>query len=379
LDISDAPFSSGESVSSKHDPNKVPKHGLPKRLQISAGVAATAIFLTVLVATVGWFFQWKQSSRLNSLPLASRDSVEKIDKFLHSQSDPDFVLLGSSVFLVPAVYCEEARLNHSLKNREKDAALAKWLIRCDEAPELERQLSARLQKQVTVRNLAVAGSNVSDYLIETEALYNSGHKPKLIVCGLGVRDFVQSFFRMDASNNPASKLLKSSTKTKLDDQLVSDLREGCVTSLFSQPRKLLSVVQSDLTNNAPVMLLPKSDEEMLVKLTQTLTDAPKFPTFIEAQLSAYKELLRFCHDHSIPLMIIEVPKRTGWAGVIDDSMVRKIKSTIVGECKTYNIPYCNVGNGFSASDFSDDIHPNEKGGMKLFKKVAEAIVERGAL
>ncbi len=349
------------------------------RAKSGASIAAALIFCVVFIATVALFYQWKQRSTLQSLPLACRDSVEKIDTFLHSTSNPDCVLLGSSVFLVPSVYCEEHRLGHTLVAREADADLAKRLIRCDDAPELARQLSKRLHKPISVRNLAVAGSNVSDYLAEIKAMHKAGRKPRLVICGLGVRDFVQSFFRMDPKNNPAAKLIENNGQKKLDEQMLGDLREGCITSLFSEPRKVLGSVQAQLTNNAPVVYVPKTEEEMTTKLVQTLTDAPKRAAFIDGQLASYKELLRFCHDQSIPLLIMEVPKRGGWAGVVDDATVQKIKSTIVGECKTYNIPYRNVGTGFSYSDFADDIHPNEQGGAKLFDKMATAVIESDAL
>ncbi len=338
-----------------------------------------ATFAIALSLTVATFFQWKLRSTLHSLPLACRDSVEKIDKYLHSTNDPDCVMLGSSVFLVPAVYCEEKRAGHTLFAREADADLAKRLIRCDQAPELERQLKNRLHKPVSVLNLAVAGSNVSDYVAEIKAMHAAGHKPKLVVCGLGVRDFVQSFFRMDAQNNPAAKLLSDSGQKKLDEQMLSDLREAVLVNIFSEPRKLLSTIQAQLTNNAPVVYVPKTDEEVKAKLTQTLIDAPKHAAFVEGQIASYKELLRYCHEQSIPLLIAEVPKRGGWAGIVDDATRDRIKSEIVQECKSYNIPYCNVGNGYVASDFADDIHPNEKGGIKLFDKVAAAVVERGVL
>lgn len=345
----------------------------------SASLIATAIFAVVLATTVIMFFQWKQRSTLHSLPLACRDSVEKIDTYLHSKSDPDCVMLGSSVFLVPALYCEEHREGHTLVAREADADLAKRLIRYDRAPELERQLQNRLHKPVSVLNLAVAGSNVSDYLAEIKAMNESGHKPKLVVCGLGVRDFVQSFFRMDPNNNPAAKLLTARGQKNLDEQMLDDLREGVVVSLFSEPRKFLGKAQAQLTDNAPVKYVPKSDDEVKAKLMQTLTDAPKHPAFVEGQIASYKELLRYCHDQSIPLMIVEVPKRGGWAGVVDDATKNKIKSEITAECKAYSIPYCNVGDGYEYSDFADDIHPNEKGGIKLFDKVAAAIAKRGVL
>ncbi|MBI2810973.1 MAG: hypothetical protein HYX67_09115, partial [Candidatus Melainabacteria bacterium] len=189
----------------------------PVRPKTGASIVATAIFCIVFIATVALFYQWKRQSTLQSLPLACRDSVEKIDTFLRSASDPDCVLLGSSVFLVPAVYCEEHRLGHTLVAREADADLAKRLIRCDQAPELARQLSQRLHKPISVRNLAVAGSNVSDYLAEIKAMHKAGHKPKLVICGLGVRDFVQSFFRMNAKNNPAAKLIENNGQRKLDE------------------------------------------------------------------------------------------------------------------------------------------------------------------
>ncbi len=348
---------------------------------VSAAIASLIIFVAVLAATTGFFFRWKQSSTLNSMPLASRDCIEKIDTFLQTAADPDCLLLGSSVFLVPAVYCEEHRLGRSLKAREADFELTKKLLHYDSAPELERQLSVHLQKPVSVHSLAVAGSNVSDYLIEIEALQKAGRKPKLIVCGLGVRDFVQSFWHMDASNNPAYKLLKPGAQKapKLDDQMLNDLREECLTSIFRQPRLLIATTQASLTNNSPVLVLPKTDEQMAAKMMQTLNELPKHAAFIDGQISAYKELLRFCHAHSIPFMIVEVPKRTGWAGVIDDETVQKIETTIKAECKTQSIPYYNVGRGFSASDFVDDIHPNETGGIKLFDKMATAIVDAGAL
>jgi lysophospholipase L1-like esterase len=327
----------------------------------------------------GCFYQWKQRSTFHSLPLACRDSVQKIDDFLRNKNDPDCLLLGSSVFLVPAVYCEEQRQGHSLVGREADAELKKRLIRCDSAPELQRQLSERLHRSVSVLNLAVAGSNVSDYLAEVKALQASGHKPKLIVCGLSVRDFVQSFFRMNAQNNPAAKLLSANAQKNIDEAMLSDLREGAVASVLREPRRLIASAQTYLTNNAPIKYVPGSDEEIKQKLEQTLTDAPKQAAFVEGQIESYRELLRYCHDHSIPLVIAEVPKRGGWAGIIDSETESRIKTEIAGDCKTYNIPYCNVGTGYEYSDFQDDIHPNEKGGIKLFDKMAAAVVRRGFL
>jgi hypothetical protein len=350
-------------------------------LTVSPSFASLIIFVAVLGSTLGFFFRWKQSSTLNSMPMASRDCVQKIDTFLKAGADPDCLLLGSSAFLVPAVYCEEHRLGRSLKAREADFELNKKLLQYDSAPELERQLSARLQKPITVHSLAVAGSNVSDYLLEIEALQKVGRKPKLIVCGLGVRDFVQSFWHMEPSNNPAYKLLKPGAQKppNLDDHMLNDLREECLSSFFRQPRRLISSTQASLTNNSAVLVLPKTDEQKAAIMMQTLTELPQNAAFIEGQISAYKELLRFCQAHSMPLVIMEVPKRTGWAGVIDDATVQKIKTTIKSECQTYNIPYYNVGSGFSGSDFVDDLHPNETGGIKLFDKMATAIVEHGAL
>jgi len=346
----------------------------------SAAVVATGIFVSVFAFTVACFFQWKHESKLHSLPLACRDSVEKLDTYLRSSEDPDCVMLGSSVFLVPAVYCEEHRLGHTLVAREADADLAKRLIRCNQAPELQRQLTRRLQKPISIVNLAVAGSNVSDYLAEIKAMHEAGHKPKLVICGLGVRDFVQSFFRMDAQNNPAAKLLRAdAAQNNLDERALSDLRENIATGIFSEPRKLLGSIQAGLTNNAPVMLVPKTDEQVKAKLIETLTDAPKHGAFVEGQLASYNELLRYCHEQSIPLMIAEVPKRGGWSGIVDEATKQRIKAEIVNQCKSYNIPYCNVGMGYDYSDFADDIHPNEKGGVKLFDKVAAAVVERGFL
>lgn len=325
------------------------------------------------------FVHWKQESKLHSLPLACRDSVEKLDTYLRSKDDPDCVMLGSSVFLVPAVYCEEHRLGHTLVAREADADLAKRLIRCNQAPELQRQLTRRLQKPVSVLNLAVAGSNVSDYVAEIKAMHEAGHKPKLVICGLGVRDFVQSFFRMDSQNNPAAKLLRSDAQNNLDERMLGDLREGIATGIFKEPRQLLGAIQASLTNNAPVMFVPKTDEQVKAKLIETLTDAPKHGAFVEGQIASYKELLRYCHEQSIPLMIAEVPKRGGWSGIIDEATKKRIKSEILSQCKSYNIPYCDVGMGYEYSDFADDIHPNEKGGVKLFDKVAAAVIERGFL
>lgn len=340
---------------------------------------AVILFLIGFMTVTSFFFQWKQRSTFHSLPFACRDSVEKIDAFLHSKSDPDCVLLGSSVFLVPTVYCEEQRLGHNLIAREADAELKRRLIRCDKAPELQKQLSERLHKPVSVINLAVAGSNVSDYLAEVKALRASGHKPKLIVCGLSVRDFVQSFFRMNAQNNPAAKLLTEDVQTNVTASILSDLREVVLVNILSEPRRLTASLQAKLTNNAPVLYVPSTDEEMQRKLTQTVTDAPKHAAFVEGQIASYKELLRYCHDHSIPLVIAEVPKRGGWAGIVDQATESKIKSEIAAECKTYNIPYCNVEAGYNYSDFADDIHPNEKGGIKLFDKMAAAVVKRGFL
>jgi hypothetical protein len=350
-----------------------------RKRKASSGIIAVSLFLIGFISVTGFFFEWKQRSTFHSLPLACRDSVEKIDNFLHSKSDPDCVLLGSSVFLVPAVYCEEHRQGHNLIAREADAELKKRFIRCDNAPELQRQLSARLHKSVSVLNLAVAGSNVSDYLAEVKALRVTGHKPKLIVCGLSVRDFVQSFFRMNAQDNPAATLLRDDVQTNATASILSDLRDVVLVNILREPRRLIASIQANLTNNAPVLYVPSTDEEMQKKLTQTVTDAPKHAAFVEGQIASYKELLRYCHDHSIPLLIAEVPKRGGWAGIVDHATESKIKSEIVAECKTYNIPYCNVGAGYNYSDFADDIHPNEKGGIKLFDKMAAAVVKRGFL
>lgn len=381
----DVPYKATDRA--QHSTGRNPEFVAP-RAGICASIVAVVIFASILLIGFFCFLEWRAHNPLNYLSASKRDVVEKVSLFINNtKSSPECLLIGSSVFLQPIVYGEQQRLGKNVIGGGADYSLRQKILHCDKAPDFEQALRTQLKSTIATKNLSLAAANVSDYLAEIRLLHERGFKPKVIVCGLGVRDFVFNYFQMNANNNPMSEL--SANLTKKIPVPVSNL-SGIISLLpafktesaeffWRQPHLFLSEAQAAITKKAPKLRLPLSIEEMLELKKQHEAESAKQADFIEGQLHDYEALLSYCRENSIPLIIAQVPTKASWAGATDDETLHKIESTIQSGCVTNRIPYFDLRRGFNDSDFDDQVHPSPAGGKKLFERLAASVAQSGMI
>ncbi len=116
--------------------------------------------------------------------------VAKLREFLDSSRNPDVVIVGSSLTLVPAVRLDDQY--HGVRTRYYHWYSRNHILEYDKADYLAHLLSEKFGRKIEIANLGVVGSIMSDHYLVVEKTLAAGKKPKLIICMVAPRDFMDN-------------------------------------------------------------------------------------------------------------------------------------------------------------------------------------------
>lgn len=130
------------------------------------------------------------SMNVGFTPLDQNPLVAKLPKFFASADNPDVLLLGSSHAVVPAVRTDDAMMGREA--RDDTAYRRSYIASYTHAVYLERLLRRNFDSNLRLVNMGVVAGMMSDHYLVLRKAIASGKHPKLTICVLAPRDFVDN-------------------------------------------------------------------------------------------------------------------------------------------------------------------------------------------
>lgn len=341
--------------------------------------------------------------------------VSKLPEFLASPNNPEVLLLGSSLVLVPSVRLDDQF--HERKTRYDRWYYRNCIDEYTKADYFASLLSKSAGRTLSMSNLAVAASMASDQYLILKKYLAAGKKPNYIVLCLAPRDFFDNE-RDVVEQTPTYQVLAD--VTSLGDVLeghpslvsVSDFMAGKIwnfyrartdykifldslaSQFFGHPTTMYEAVKSAKTTKPAEATGDKTEEfkdtpawdNTHANYTQppnTLPDLAKYhhmylpvnyPLF-EKQVHYLDMFLQTAKNNNIPVAIVRMPlTKENWAILPPDAQT-KFANALVTESQKYGATFIDPGpsSNFDKDDFEDSVHLNGKGGKKVFDFTAAKI------
>jgi hypothetical protein len=243
-----------------------------------------------------------------------------------------------------------------------------------------------------IANLAVASSLMSDHCLLLQAIVAADKTPKLVICGIAPRDFIDNN-QPDLSLTPVHKLL-ADIRPELIPSKVSPPLETLLNSKGIQVRRAISCLRSSLNycfclitkrpedDNAAKMVPgvvhfpPSKDKDLeIYKRVYNPVNEQRFE-----QQSAYLErMLRVAHEKHISLLLVSMPLTQDNANLLPAPAVALYNRTIKNLAAKYQVRLLDWQQSadYDPADFIDSCHLNARGGAKFYAHLVNATCDLG--
>lgn len=323
-------------------------------------------------------------------------------QFVLEAKAPDIVLLGSSQVNSPAWAADATLLQHSVDCllHRKVVSLSKFLARRKGLP-----------GNLLVANCAVQGGVASDYYMIAHALLLGESKPTAAVVAISPRDFIDNKLPSASATEAFHFFSPFVEINKLSEIAYSDplarLLAGVEWSLEALPLRRIGTMIDERFSNATETRLRggprnESGNELLsaiynshkqVKVGEWVVSPNMKPVFVDntneyvvrykdphpkslpVQYAFFRELLKNLQESNISTIVVNMPTLPCNHNLLDASFWTAYRRDISRMCAETGSHWVDLSesNDFTRSDYVDTVHLNDKGGLKLFHKLAKVI------
>ncbi len=149
----------------------------------SAKVSAFVLALMVFALVNGGLVAAQPLAPIDAARMPARPSWEshRTRDFQNATEAPDVVLFGSSLMMIPTACCDADFLKVTI-----DPVVHPY------SKYLQAKIAEKCGKQLQCFNFALPGGMISDHYMVVSSLFSQERKPKLVVFGLSLRDFIDS-------------------------------------------------------------------------------------------------------------------------------------------------------------------------------------------
>lgn len=388
---------------------------LPKFLNLPTSALSLGVFLLVNY--------WCQANALipsvqpTKLPVKHNWQWWRSNEYTSQTNNPDVVLMGSSLIMIPITLVEA---DHS--NKQIDS-VKHYRSTCLEDGLQNTQNQSR-KTSVTVFNFALPGSMVSDQYMVASSLFKDKQKPKLLVLGLTLRDFIDSgvecaastptyqFFKHYFEGQAQEDLSKVAIQTSQLWQGVTEKAQDWMDRNLYLSGKRLS---AQYLNNAFWQKeisgvtggVEKLDDNLVIAPSKDMMDslfgdavepgqflftpyatAPyqdntreykrRFKDYDPAKLAIQEKfltkLLAHCKEQNIEVMVVNMPLTPQNMALMPDGAYDKYFSSTKKLVQSSGGRFVDLNNGsFGIENFKDTAHMNSAGGKKLVESITASI------
>jgi len=330
--------------------------------------------------------------------------VSKVPAYIASERRSEIVMTGSSLFLQPAVHCDDMLAKK--QTRYDRMYICDVIDTYSHCHYLEKKVSEHLKKPVSIANLATAGGLMSDQFTILRKCIASGKRPELLIADISPREFHDNNYP-DLEKTPVYLGLRdyssfyeiASKPASL--KALSEAALGCVWGIFRQKqdyRELFTNFCAHITGH-PSDLFQATADKQLLKAAQVndlkevseeirtmpradrLRNLPSYrvmllPTnfsLFEQQADYLRRYLELAKQNNIPVMLVKMPLMAENLEIVSPALLKKFNSTIVSLAQEYGATLVDPRTltSFEPSDFEDSAHLDTKGGIKLFDALAQ--------
>jgi hypothetical protein len=313
--------------------------------------------------------------------------------YVRQTEAPDMVLMGSSMVGSATFAADANTLQQALD-----------FVKHRHGATLEKDLQQRLGGQVSVFNWSLGGAMVSDAYMISRALFNGKLKPKMVVIGVGPRDFMDNSLQAAGVTEPFRFFSRFVDTGRLTGLALPDFfaRLDYEVNTRFPLRKLGMDWQCALAAKSEDGVSKKSQNQLLRAISATGDVSPgewvipanmpdifqdnskeyqrRFanpnPPGYAGQLEFFKEFLSYLKANDVDVLVVGMPTLWPNRKLLPDSFWTQWRSTVSSLCKENDVQWLDWTDSpnFVVADYLDTVHMNAKGGQKFFNLLADKIV-----
>jgi hypothetical protein len=357
-------------------------------------------------------------------PLDQNPLVAKLPEFMHSKENPDVLLLGSSLTLIPAVRCDDEMAG--IKTRYDVGYKRNYINGYIRAEYLKQRIKSQLGKNLNIRNLGVIASMFSDHCLILEKTLASGKKPQIVICCIAPRDFLDNY-RSQVEKTPVYQvladmsLIKDLIKRGASFSELANYATGVVWHYYqvrtdyrtfsnalsaqalNHPKSLFdgSTANCNASTQTPKAPEAANNQEVEIEVgilstnnkpdyqapPNTLGDLslykqvynPVNAKLFETQMKYLNKMLKLCKEHQIKLYLVNMPLTAENKRLLPQSVWNRYHQLVETSAAQSGAIYLNADKvaQYTLKDFEDSCHLNANGGKKFYSTLVEALRDTG--
>lgn len=301
-------------------------------------------------------------------------------------------MLGSSLFLFPSARCDDQMQGKPLCY---DVWYMKQFVNDYDKSLYFQKLLNEAGFNSSIKNLSISSSLMSDQSALFETLMESGKRPKMIVCGLAPRDFLDATVRQSIT---PTRLLLTEYHANKNHNFAFDFS---IDGLDSVKTRIAHHIEKSLgrfrtmTTSWVNAIANRPETDQLVRMSTAprpngLKDLATYKRIyglsskevLDTQAKHMRKLLLCAKQHGVKVVLINMPLTVENTSLLDAELYNSYVSTIRDAATENNMVFLDIGSNSTfdtKTDFEDSCHMSTQGGKKLFKTVVNAISQEPSL
>jgi hypothetical protein len=316
---------------------------------------------------------------------------------------PPVVLVGSSLFMHPV-----SRQDADYLNTDFD------YVRHHRSKYMEDILRTRFgaEKNTAVFNFALPGDLISDDYLIVKTILAQKDKPRYIILGLSLRDFIDNAVNCPGTTPPFRYLKRFTNiddivdlalpkfwqqfeyrfgqifylwQNKLDIQVVlDDFTKRTITPIIAKLSSPSRLNELDFRHHVPANLHSEVEEGMaIVKAHQPYSYDPNFADYqrrcgkpnlemFEIQSKFFQKILSMCKTQNVKVIVLNMPLTSDNLNLMPPGSYDRYLQRVVAETAANGSTFVDLNQDkkFVKSDFYDTAHMNSTGGKKLIETIS---------
>lgn len=372
-------------TASEKTSRKVPAAGAAARLLRSAftWLLVFAVFCTSFVLLL----PGRSLNAADGVSSTFKVLVTKLAAFLPSQEQPDVVMLGSSLLLVPAVRCDD-------KMAGKPPCFDRWyydryIPEYTQALYLEKHLADEAGLHLKIKNLGVASSIMSDQCGIFKLMLAEGKHPRMVILGIAPRDFLDNTQQKHMETPTALFMREYNESSLLPDEFTPDALLATTGKIEHRFKKVFAGIKTACTNlacevskhpgqaelNSQTYSGDRPNELKDIETYRKLYNPPNF-RMLAQQTEYLRLLLSDARAHGISVLVINMPLTRENTDSLDQRALEAYRKALASTTQQCGAGFLDIGSSspeFSTADFEDCCHLNTSGGEKLYSQLVSYI------